>query len=146
MIRLNALRARPRSSRGRTDDGFTLIEIMIAMAILAVGLLGIAAAQLAALHLSSKSRNLTIAMHLAQEKIEEFHALPAASLPATGNDPDNPIDLNPSDDDETTYNRRWTISPNSPVANMTTMLVQVDWLESKTGQVRTTSLESMKAQ
>jgi Tfp pilus assembly protein PilV len=123
-----------------------LVEVMVAMAILAVGMLAVAAAQLGALHLAAKSRNLTIAMHLAQEKMEEFQALPVASLPATGTDADNPIDPDPDDPDETTFNRSWVVVANSPVTNVTTLRVQVDWVEPKTGVVRTTTLESMKAQ
>jgi prepilin-type N-terminal cleavage/methylation domain-containing protein len=132
--------------RGAAGDGFTLIEVMVAMAILAIGLLAVAAAQLGALHLGAKSRNLTVAMHLAQEKMEEFQALPAASLPATGNDADNPIDPDPDDNDETTFNRRWEVLANTPVTNVSTLRVRVDWVEPKTGMVRTTTIESMKAQ
>ena len=75
-----------RRTRARDASGFTLLEVVIAMAILSVGLLSIAAAQLAALHMSSRSKNLTTAMHLAEQKMEEFQGLPTASLPASGAD------------------------------------------------------------
>ena len=125
--------------------GVVLVQA-IGMGILTLGLLSIAAAQLAALHLSAKSRHLTTAMHLAQEKIEEFQSLPAASLPATANDANNPLDPDPSDDDEVTFNRRWVVTANAPVVNVTTLAVEVDWADPKTGLTRTTRLESLKAQ
>ena len=130
----------------RATAGFSLLEVVIAMGILGLGLLAIAAAQLGALHLSARSRILTTAMLLAQQKMEEFHALPAAQLPASGNDANNPIDIDPADDDYTQFNRRWTIQSNTPVTNIATLTVSVDWVEPQTGTTRTTTIQSMKAQ
>lgn len=134
------------SERTHSQTGFTLLEVVVAMGILAVGLLAIGAAQLAALHLTAKSRHLTTAMHLAQQTVEQFQAFPISALPSSGNDPNNPIDPDPSDGDEVTFERRWTITPNSPVLNLTALAVEVDWVEPKTGVIRTTRLESLKAQ
>jgi type IV pilus assembly protein PilV len=131
----------------RRDDGekgFSLIEVMIAMTVLALGLLAVAAAQLTAMSLASKSRNLTAALHLAQEQIETFNSMPLASLPATGNDPNNPIDPDTTDDDDTTYARRWTILPNTPAVGITTITVEVDWFDPRLNSTRTTSLQTMK--
>lgn len=130
--------------RRRNEDGFTLLEVVVAMGILGGGLLAIGAAQLTALQMSSRSKNLMMAMHLAQDQIEAFHAMPTASLPATGNDPANPIDLDPTDDDLTQFNRRWTIVANSPSPGVTSITVEVDWLDPKLNITRTTSLQTLK--
>jgi type IV pilus assembly protein PilV len=143
------MRAKRRTTRRARESGFTMLEVVIAMAILASGLLAIAAAQLAALHMSSKSRSLMDAIHLAQAQMEVFHATPQASLPATGNDAANPIDrdgnaLDPAATDQTQFNRSWTVEPNVPITGLTRVTVNVTWFDSKVGLVRTTSLQSMK--
>ena len=136
--------------RGRTrgDEGFTLLELMIAMGILAVGLLGIATAQIWAINRTSQSRHLSQALHLAQQQMELFHATPVASLPApcaptpTCDDPANPIQVDATD--ATTFLRNWLVEPNTPTVGITRITVAVDWTD-KSGFVRTTQIQSMKA-
>ncbi len=143
------MRARRRANQAARESGFTMLEVVIAMAILASGLLAVAAAQLAALHLSSKSRSLMDAIHLAQTQMETFHSLPQVSLPVTGADASNPLDrdgnaLDPAATDQTQFNRSWVVEPNVPLIGLTRVTVDVTWLDSKLGLVRTTSLQSMK--
>lgn len=54
------------------DKGFTLIEVMIATAILVTVLCGILATYIACFELISTSKNLTLAINSAQRKIEEI--------------------------------------------------------------------------
>lgn len=129
---------------GRAERGFTLLEIVVALGILSTGLLAIAAGQLAALRISTRSRYLSQAAHLAQAQIEAFQAMPLASLPGSGNDPNGPIDVDVNDLDMTTFNRRWTIEPNTPVAGVTRITVSVDWFDPKLNQQRTATLQTMK--
>ena len=134
--------------RPRGNEGFTLLELVIAMAILAVGLLGIATAQIWAINRVSQSRHLSQALHLAQEQMELFHATPIASLPAPCNpvptclDPTNPIQVDATD--RTTFLRNWLIEPNTPTVGITRITVAVNWTD-KSGIVRTTQIQSMKA-
>ncbi len=130
-------------------DGFTMLELVIAMGILATGLLAVAAAQLGALHSSARSRSLIDAIHLAQSQMEALQAMPLASLPATGADPDNPIDrdggpLDPGALDQTSFNRSWTITTDSPVPGITDISVRVQWFDSDIGVTRDTVLQSWK--
>lgn len=55
-----------------SDRGFTLIEVMIAAAILAVVICGILATYISCFELISTSRNFTFAVNAAQRKIEEI--------------------------------------------------------------------------
>ncbi|MBW2280679.1 MAG: prepilin-type N-terminal cleavage/methylation domain-containing protein, partial [Deltaproteobacteria bacterium] len=57
-------------ARRQNEDGFSLLEVMIAAAILAVGLLTIALAQVSALKMGSRSKHLSEAIYLAQEQVE----------------------------------------------------------------------------
>lgn len=57
-------------NRGR-DKGFTLIEIIIAIAILAIGIVAVLQAFPSGLHLAKVSQMTTVASHLAQAGLEE---------------------------------------------------------------------------
>jgi len=57
------------------QNGFTLIEVMTAMAIFAIGILGVAKMQLLAIEGNSNARGLTEASNLAQNKMEELISL-----------------------------------------------------------------------
>lgn len=118
--------------RSTCDPGFTLLEVLIAMAILGVGILSIGVAQLSALKMSSGSKHRSQAMYLAQDQLDAFLALPAgdtilASAVVNNPDPRGPVDIDPSDDDLTTYTRSWTIEPNTPIVGMTRITIRVEW-------------------
>lgn len=54
------------------NKGFTIIEVMIAIVVLAIGLLGAGAMQLAAVKGNANSSNLTEATNLASDQIENI--------------------------------------------------------------------------
>jgi type IV pilus assembly protein PilV len=58
------------------DQGFTLIEVLIALTIFAVGLLAVAAMQTSAIKVNSTADQITTRITWAQDKIEELMALP----------------------------------------------------------------------
>ena len=104
----------------RTEAGFTLLEVLLAMAILGVGVLSIGVAQLSAIKLSSRSEHMSQAMYLAQEQME---VLPVVDAP----DPAGIIDIDPTDDDFTNYSRSWTVEPNVPNLGLTRITITVTW-------------------
>ena len=59
----------------RGESGFSLVEAMIAFAIVALGLLAITQFQTAVLQANSVSRSRSEALHLAEEKIESFRSI-----------------------------------------------------------------------
>ena len=59
----------------RNQYGFTLIEVMIAMVVFSVGLLGVATMQINAIGGNSFASGLTEAATIAQDKMEELMAL-----------------------------------------------------------------------
>lgn len=63
---------------GRTS-GFTLIEVMISLVILAIGLLSILVTQIYSLRDGSRSRHLTTAVAIARDQLELIQRLPYSS-------------------------------------------------------------------
>ncbi len=126
------------------------MEVMLALTVLAFGLLAASLGQLTAIKSSERSRSQTAAMHLAQRQMETFQAMSSSDViaamgdPSYPNDPNNPIDPEPGDDNPSTYTRRWTIAQNDPGPGSLSIRVEVDWVD-PLGITRTTSLRSLKA-
>jgi len=127
----------------------SLIESMIAIAILGFGVLGAAATQITAVKLAQESRMRTEAYYLAEQQMEAFRAMDGAGIDAAltdtdyPNDPNNPLDPDPTDGQLRQFNRSWTITANSPEAGIYTLVVEVQWT-GKLGATRTVSIESIK--
>lgn len=66
---------RLRHARRRGERGFTLVEVLIAMGILATGLLAVSAAQLYAMRGGRSGRHTTDAAEFAQAQVEELNRL-----------------------------------------------------------------------
>ncbi len=73
------------------ENGFTLIETLMAIAIMAIGLLGLAALQTTAISGAAKANKQSMAVSLAEDQIETYKNIPYDSVPsapstATGTD------------------------------------------------------------
>ncbi len=66
------------------QGGFTLMEVLIALGIFAIGILGVASMQLSSTNGNTKSRKYTESSEFGQGQIETLMAAPFASL-ADGN-------------------------------------------------------------
>ena len=76
----------PRPSKRRPHGGFTLVEVIVAMGILAFGLLTLAAMQIHALKQSAAGRHTGDAAAVARTHLEQVHRLPWLDLDtAVGN-------------------------------------------------------------
>ncbi len=60
----------------RRNDGFTLIEVLVATGIAAIGFLGLAATHIASVRATAFGRNVGIATSVANEAIETMRRLP----------------------------------------------------------------------
>jgi type IV pilus assembly protein PilV len=116
----------------KRTGGFTLLEVMIALVILSVGLLGLAALQLVAIRGNSFSSEMTYATMLAQQHAEILKGLPfndANLAPADEQNPHTAIGSSKG----VQYAVRWTIADNTPDTDMKTVNLTVQWTSLRQG-------------
>ena len=113
------------------SSGFTLIEIVVALAIFSIGILAIASIQVSATTGNARSRFATEAATLAQDQVERLMLLdydpfaPAPEFDAANNG------SRAYGDSTGRYVVDWTVSaPDTPVNNSVSITVSVNWNES----------------
>jgi type IV pilus assembly protein PilV len=134
-----------RKRKGR--NGFTLLELLIAVSLLAIGLLAVASMQSVAMNANMVSNRLTVATTLAQQVAEEMLSLnisdpklnTAISMPAST--APNYTFINPSTGVASTqiaipgagtYAARYSTAPNSTVTGNTQIVIIVSYLSGST--------------
>jgi prepilin-type N-terminal cleavage/methylation domain-containing protein len=101
------------------DNGFTLIEVLIAIVILSSALLGMAALTVAIINGNRLSNDLTTATTLAQDKMEDVRGMSYSSIASeTKAVLSSPYDA---------YKREVTVTDDSPATGMKTVNVKVYW-------------------
>ena len=70
----------------RTNHGFTLLEVMVALAIIATTLVTLLGSHLISLNLAQKHKEQTMAMLLARQKMEENLTIPFDSFQSDSGD------------------------------------------------------------
>ena len=104
-----------KNTRQMTDRGFTLVEVMIGMAIFFIGFLAIGSMQIAAINGNAGAREATEAATRATDQLETLIALPYESI----------VDGEVTDG---AYNVTWDVTNNTPLDNTKTIMVTVEWL------------------
>jgi type II secretion system protein I len=114
----------------RENRGFSLIEVLIAMAIFSIGILAVGSMQLSTSKNNTTGNELTGATMLARQKIEELKTL----------DPD---DLGSADGNDTVgiYERDWVTDLLSGSSSAYKLIVTVKW--SRRGPERQIILQSI---
>ena len=115
----------------KKEDGFTLIEVLIALTIFAVGLLAVAAMQTSAIKMNSTAGKLTNLSTWGMDKIEELSALPYS-------DPLLDTAGNPHQEVSGDYTISWTVIDDNPVTSTKNITVTV------TGRGKTTNISFFK--
>jgi prepilin-type N-terminal cleavage/methylation domain-containing protein len=132
----------------KSKDGFGLLELIIAMTILAIGILGIMKLQMQSGFGNAASRQNSAAVNLARSKMEELKRIGAYSVQGGAivglNDTDTTNDLadwsspdftegpfNESADNTSggnLYTRSWNVVHDFPLAGFKTIRIRVSWI------------------
>jgi len=134
-------------NESQPEAGYTLIEVMIAMAILGIGLMSIAVAQITAMKVSSRSKNLQQAMFIAREQMDDLDALPPGS-PTLANAATvvDPAEIQVGNDpgDTTRFSKQFKVEPNVFGGNMARVTVTVTWNNSANNGLNQVQLTAVK--
>ena len=117
-------------SRKMNNQGFSLIEIMVAVTIFSFAVLGLAIGTVSVIQTNQNSHLQASAINLAQAKLEElramtstaFSGLSCPSLDTTGC-------KDTSVTSGATFARSWQITANSPVAGVSQVDVRITWTD-----------------
>jgi len=104
------------------ECGFSLLEMLIAMTILAIGLLGMATLLIAAIRGNAFGIRNTEATALIEDKIEEFKNTPYEDI-SPGTETESDLGLGGI------FTRKTTVEDNTPGADMKTITVEVSWTD-----------------
>ena len=123
----------------RPEGGFTLIEVMIAILLTALTVIGVLGLFRVETRASQFSRRETEAAVLAQDKLEELRTFVAPSAAATGSDtPADPL----STSGNSVFSRSWSIAPTAEDASIYRIIVTVSWDED--GHTRTVEVSGQR--
>lgn len=106
----------------KSHQGFTLLEVIIAIFILACGMLSVAAMQSSALRATAGAYKATEATKRAQDRMELLLSLPYGDDLLSGgshSDASSPPE----------YTINWNVEENEPMNNMKKITVTVSWNE-----------------
>jgi len=111
------------NSRGSAREGFTLLEVLVAMAIFSVAILGLAIGATSILRANQTSYFNTVAANLAQDKLEELKARTVANIISCSSNCDSPALTYKN----VTFTRTWIVTANSPTNGVNRLDVSVQW-------------------
>lgn len=131
----------------KRQEGFTLNEILISIALIAIGVIGFSVNTMGVIQGNQISGNVTIATTLAQDKLEELKTQTSWTTVTNSNDPNNRITATGGSGG--IFTRTWTIATSSlndssegaTGSSLKEITVTVSWTEyGITREVRATSL------
>jgi type IV pilus assembly protein PilV len=118
-----------------SEEGFTLLEIMIALVVLSVSLVALAGLQISAIRGNAFSKRMTTAVSIANEKMEQLKNSSYANILSESSIQVNQSNMN--------FTRQVTVTNNSPLPNTKTVNVTVTWSQgSKSHSVPMTTIIS----
>jgi prepilin-type N-terminal cleavage/methylation domain-containing protein len=122
------------------QSGFTLIEVLVALTIFSLAVLGLVIGTVSVARTNNYSHLNASAINLAQAKLEEFRSMTSVAFTAlscpsytSSGCSDSPVASGQ------TFARSWQITVNSPVAGVNKIDVKLDWSDYTSHTVTFTS-------
>jgi type IV pilus modification protein PilV len=106
----------------RTEQGFTLVEVLVALFLLAIGLLAVAPMFVLAVRSAASSADMGLVNASAMNRLEGLRATGFASLPAGGSLTTNVAGYYDTSRPDVTV--RWTVTNNATPATLKTIVVR----------------------
>ena len=124
-----------------SKKGFSLIELLVALSILAIGLLGIIPLAITTIRLNAFQNQMLNAKYLAERQAEYLRSISLNSPDLTNDNDNNDLDntINPDHNitmimDGTTYNIMWNVAEDSSGVRIVNIIVQ--WTVPRTRQLK----------
>ena len=114
--------------RRRSQQGFTLIEVLVAMALLSFGLLSVASMQVVAIQVNGSALRLNRGTTLVQDKIEELLALPFTHASLADATPVDSCTEYTEANPEPGYALRWCVDTSAD-GNSKNVRVEANWTQ-----------------
>jgi type IV pilus assembly protein PilV len=116
----------------KKSHGFTLVEVLVALTILIIGILGTLMLEVSSMKGNTSSRNMQAAIVLAEDFLEQTRNTSYTSIILNnGNHTNselgttNPIDVQGNGGG--IYSRTWSVVNDAPLINLKTITVTVGW-------------------
>jgi type IV pilus assembly protein PilV len=113
------------------SNGFSLIEVLISLVILAISLLALAGLMTTTTRNTASGGRLTEAATLAQDKLEELRAIPWDSIPLNQTSSDSPVSR-----PGIQYDRSWIASLNGLNPDIKEIQITIRWTEATSHSLR----------
>jgi type IV pilus assembly protein PilV len=126
-------------------EGFTLIEVMIAVVILAAGILALATMQIVSIRSNAFSSEMTYATMLAQSRFEQLRNTAYDNIPPTSGTPDTEIVPASATSKGISYTIERTVNDNMPTTDMKTIDLDVLWQGAPAGSATGETTVDFKA-
>ena len=119
-------------TRKRREEGFTLIEVLIALTIFSIGLLGVGAMQISSINGNASANNFTQGSTWAVDRVEKL-----LSLPYNHSDLDATI-VHEETSPDGTYTITWTVIDSEVIPRTKSISATVTWQHGINGSNQTT--------
>lgn len=112
-----------------SQKGFTILEVMIAMAIFAIGILGVAKMQIKSTTGNTTARTITEGTTVAVDRVERLISLPYSDAALTQNPSPAALysDTIVGSSSGETYTLSWRIINDNPIINTKQIAMNVTW-------------------
>ena len=108
--------------------GFTMVEMLVAIVVLALGIMSVSAIFPLSLRVAQRMKAITKGTAYAHQKLDELRTIPY-------NDADLSAGTHPSDTLENEFIREYTVDDSIPMVGMKRIEVKVNWIHPDTDSV-----------